>query len=883
MCYKTDISIIKISIAAIIFFLFSETAVSQTISKKVYQVINSQLESPVIDGKLNDDIWHNANWQNNFIQHQPSEGKPASQQTEFAILFDKHNIYVGAKCYDTNPDSIVKRITRRDYLDGDGFIIQFDSYFDKRSAFAFGVTVAGVKQDKFISNDGNEDISWDAVWFAKTSTDNKGWYAEIKIPLTQLRFEERDNLTWGIQVGRVVFRNDEVTIWQPSSRSANGWVSQYGEMRGMNNLISRKILEILPYMVARIDTYEKKPENPFKQNGRSSKFNIGIDGKVGITNNLTMDFTLNPDFGQVEADPSEVNLSSFESFFVEKRPFFIEGNNIFSFQLALGDGSLGNENLFYSRRIGRRPHFYPEVNDNEYENVPEFTRILGAAKISGKTKNGWSVGLLETLTSDEYATIKGGSERKELVEPLTNFIVSRAQKELNQGNTLIGAMFTSMHRNITDDNLNYLNKAAYSGGIDLVHKWHNKDWEINFNTYFSSVNGSTQAMINTQRSSVHNFQRRDATHIGVDSTKTSLTGNGGKFLIGKMGGKFKFIYATTWKSPQLELNDVGYMRIADNIFQLIWAAYQVNEPFSIFRSFQVNINQFAEWNYAGNYKGAGLNINLNTQLKSFWYIGAGSNINTKGISTSLLRGGPSIKLPGNKDGWIFVSTNQQKKLVGELSASYSVSDIKNNFRSSGYEIGIDYKPINPLQIRLSTNYSLDMRGLQYVDSPEYGNNTDYLFAQIDQKTFSGQIRINYNITPDLSLQYWGQPFISAGKYSKFKKITNPLADKYSDRFHVFSANEINYNQNNNEYSIFGIGNNVLYTLENPEFNIKEFLSNLVFRWEYKPGSTMFIVWSQSRNRDDSIGNFGFSQNMKQLFEKRPYNIFLIKFSYRFGR
>ena len=867
----------------VILLLFNNISFSQTTQKRVYNVVLPTEEFPVIDGKLNEVIWEKANWQNNFIQHKPSEGKPASQKTEFAILFDAHNIYIGAKCYDSNPDSIVKRITRRDDLDGDAFIVQIDSYFDKRSAFAFGVSVTGVKQDLFISNDGNEDKSWDAVWFAKTSTDKNGWYAEIRIPLTQLRFEGGENPTWGIQVGRVVFRNDEVTIWQPASRKTNGWVSQYGEMKGMTNLKSRKILEILPYIVARLDTYEKDPANPFLKSGSSSVFNVGIDGKVGLTNNLTMDFTLNPDFGQVEADPSEVNLSSFESFFVEKRPFFVEGKNIFSFQLALGDGSLGNENLFYSRRIGRRPHYYPDVNDNEYENVPEFTRILGAAKISGKTKNGWSIGVLESLTSNEYASIKGTSDRKEIVEPLTNFTVSRAQKDFNNGNTIVGAMFTTVHRNIADDNLNFLNKSAYSGGIDFVHKWHNKDWEINLNTYFSRVNGSTEAIINTQRSSAHNFQRPDATHLSVDSTKTCLTGSGGKFLIGKMGGKFKFLYATTWKSPELELNDAGYMRIADNIFQLSWASYQITEPFSIFRTFRVNFNQFSDWTFNREYKGAGGNINLNTQFKNFWYLGMGGNYDANSISTNELRGGPSLKRPSSMNFWAYIESNDQKKLVGDASYNYYLSNEKGDSFYSGYDLGVEYKPINSLQLRASIGYSINKNELQYVDSPEYGNNTDYLMARIDQRTFNGQIRINYNITPDLSIQCWGQPFISAGKYSKFKKITNSTADAYIDRFHIFSNNEINYNPQNEEYSISGNSANVLYTFENPDFNIKEFLSNMVFRWEYKPGSTLFLVWSQTRNREDSNGIFGFRENFNQLFGKKPYNIFLIKFSYRFGR
>ncbi len=883
MSRKADLKLKLFVISLLSLFINSTIIISESKTKKLYLVSKPELEIPIIDGKLDENIWKKANWQSDFIQYEPSEGKEASQKTEFAIFFDEHNIYIGAKCYDNKPDSIVKRITRRDDLDGDAFVIQIDSYFDKRSAFAFGVSASGVKQDAFISNDGNEDSSWDAVWFAKTSADSLGWYVEMRIPLTQLRFEGGENPVWGIQVGRKVFRNDETFLWQEASKKVNGWVSQYGEMKGMTNLKARKILEILPYIVTRLDTYEKEADNPFLESGKSTALHFGVDGKVGLTNNLTLDFTVNPDFGQVEADPSEVNLSSFETFFQEKRPFFVEGKNIFSFQLALGDGSLGNENLFYSRRIGRRPHFSPDIDDNEYEKVPDFTRIIGAAKISGKTKNGWSIGVLESITSNEYASISGTSERKELVEPLTNFTVTRTQKDFNNGNTIIGGMFTSVNRNIADESVNSLNKSAYSGGIDFIHKWHNKDWEINLNTYFSRVNGSTEAITTTQNSSAHNFQRPDATHIHTDSTRTSLTGSGGKFLIGKLGGKLRFLFATTWKSPQLELNDAGYMRIADDIYQLSWASYRTTAPFSIFRTFSVNFNQFSEWNFAGDYLGVGGNINVNTQFKNYWFLGFGGNINAKGLSTTVLRGGPSMKKPGNKNVWMYIESNEQKKLTSFVSYEYSSSDIKSNYLSSEYEVGVEYKPTNSLQLKLSAGYSADMNELQYVDTPEYGNNTDYLFAKLDQRTFFSQVRINYNITPDLSLQYWGQPFVSAGKYTKFKKITNSKDNNYYNRFHSFSNSEISFDEPNNNYSIYGNSPESLYSFDNPDFNVKEFLSNFVLRWEYKPGSTMYLVWSQTRNREDDNGRFGFSENINQLFEKYPYNIFLVKFSYRFGR
>lgn len=857
-----------------------ESLYSQT-SKRVYKTKNISTP-PLLDGKLNDDCWIDANWQNDFIQYQPAEGKEASQKTEFAILFDEHNIYIAAKCFDTKPDSIEKRITRRDNLEGDGFIVQIDSYFDKRTAFAFCVSASGVKKDQFVSTNG-EDNSWDAVWYAKTSSDEKGWYAEMKIPLTQLRYEGGNDPKWGIQVGRIVFRNQETTIWQPASRKNNGWVAQYGELTGMNNLKSRKIFEIVPYSVARYDTYEKDAENPFMSSGNKSALTLGIDGKAGITNNLTLDFTVNPDFGQVEADPSEVNLSSFETFFSEKRPFFVEGKNIFSFQMALGDGDVGNENLFYSRRIGRRPHYSPSLEDNEYAYIPEFTRIIGAAKLSGKTKDGWSIGVLESMTSSEFAKISGNGQRKEMTEPLTNFAVARFSKDMNKGNTVIGGMLTAVHRNLKEEQLDFLHKAAYTGGIDLSHQWHNKDWQLDINTYFSRVEGSNEAMIATQRASTHNFQRSDATHLQVDSLKTSLNGTGGKVQIGKMGGQFRYMFATMWKSPQLEVNDAGFMRISDDILQIAWANYRILKPTSIFRTFNVNFNQHTEWNFAGDKTGIGGNMSLNMQFKNYWFVAAGFNVNGNSLSTTSLRGGPAIKNPGSGSFFVFLESNEQKKFVVNASFNAGMSLIRENYEGISYDGGFDYKPTKSLQLSVQAGFTHDQREMQYISEEEYNNQKDYLFGRINQRTFSGNIRINYNITPDLSIQYWGQPFISAGKYTSIKKTTDTRAAEYHDRFRVFTQQELSYNSEDNTYTVSSNIGNELYTFDNPDFNVKEFLSNMVLRWEYKPGSTLYMVWSQKRDKYDNEGGFGLSDNMNQLFSKKPYNIFLLKFSYRFGR
>lgn len=868
----------------LLLLLVSFISKAQNYPTKSYQTKEKGSDNLTIDGKLDELSWQTANWQDDFIQHEPFEGKAPGQKTEFAILYDDNFIYVGFKAYDTAPDSIVQRMTQRDNMDGDLVGIQFDSYHDKRTAFTFIVSAAGIKTEYIVSNDGdNEDYTWDPIWWVKTSIDKHGWYAEMRIPLSQLRFDDNNDMLWGLQVGRYLFRKDEWSFYQPIAKKQSGWVSHFADLKGLQDIKSKKTMSFTPYVVARTDRFEKEVENPFRSSGKRNKLDAGLDGKLGITKNLTLDFTINPDFGQVEADPSEVNLSTYETFFAEKRPFFIEGKNILSFPLMFGDGSLANENLFYSRRIGRRPHYSPDINDDEYIKSPEFTKILGAAKMTGKTKNGWSVGVLESLTGNEYAKISNGHTREVKVEPLTNYAIGRIQKDINDGNTTIGGMFTAVNRQLNTEDLNFLHKAAYTGGIDFVHKWDNKNWEIDFSSYFSHVEGSTEAIKNTQESWIHGFQRPDASHLTLDTTRTSLTGQGGKIVFGKYGGKLKFLNAIAWKSPGLELNDVGYLREADNIFQVLWVGYRIYEPFSIFRYLNFNFNQWTSWDFGGELLDPGGNINLNTQFKNFWYMSGGFNIDGKSLSTTALRGGSALKVPGSKNIWFNLSTNDQKK----FTVGYSMSTFRSNEKKSHHEenFGFDfgYRPSKSLKITISPGYSEANKELQYVTQEETDTGTDYIFARIKQNTLNASIRINYNITPDLSIQYWGQPFIATGKYNEFKRVTDSRANKYRDRFKLFDTDELSYDATNETYQVLNNSGDQLYTFDQPDFNVKNFLSNMVVRWEYSPGSTLYLVWSQTRNTSVADGSFDFNRDIQRLFDEKPYNVFLIKLSYRIGR
>jgi hypothetical protein len=878
-----------ISITIISILLISWTTFGQTLEKKQYKATKIT-EAPVINGILDDEAWKSGQWIDDFTQFEPYNGRPASQRTAFNIVFDENNIYVAIKAYDTSPDSIVKRLTRRDNTDGDLVAIVFDSYHDLRTGFLFGVSAGGVKFDEMMTNDDqNEDSSWDPDWWVKTTINKEGMYAEMKIPFSQLRFEKKSGDVWGLEVARSLFRKNETSFWQPIPKDAPGLIHMMGELTGLEQVKPKKIFDITPYGVAKTENYKSEPGNPFAT-GKESKINGGVDAKIGVTNNLTLDLTINPDFGQVEADPSVVNLSAYETFYEEKRPFFIEGNNITNFGIGMGDGDIGNDNLFYSRRIGRQPQ--GSVYDfGGYVDSPINTSIIGAAKLTGKSKNGLSVGFLDAVTAEEKAEIDtNGTRFFQTVEPLTNYLVGRVQKDIKNGNTIIGGMITSVNREmediplVGDDSRNLINRlpsSAFAGGLDFTQYFKEKTYMFNINAAFSLIEGTKLAMVREQRSSARYFQR-PGNYISLDSSRTSLSGNGGRVQFLKAGkGHWRYETAFLWKTPGFEINDLGYQRAADELFQVLWVGYRVWEPKSFYRSYNLNFNQWMTWNFSGDHLSKGGNFNGNINLKNYWGLYGGVNTNFNIIENTILRGGPIMRLPANANYWFGLSTDSRKKYEVDLEIDQSASLEK---ASKSFSIGpkIIFKPINTLSFSIHPSFSTSFDELQYVEQTSFGAQNRYVFASIDQKTISMSFRVNFNLTPDLTLQYWGQPFIASGKYYNFKYITSPMASEFRDRFHVYNTGEITL-VDNDHYSIHeNFGATEDYTISKPDFNVKEFLSNLVIRWEYNPGSSLYLVWSQTRDSSDGTGIMRFDDNMSTLFRERPHNVFLVKFSYRFA-
>ena len=853
-----------------------------SIPKKTYNATFTS-SPPIIDGAIEDDAWQAGEWQGDFRQYEPHNGARPSQKTEFKLLYDDNNIYVAFKAYDTNPDSIVRRISRRDNGDGDFVGIGIDSYHDLQTGFAFLTNAAGVKNDFIWSQDGRmEDDTWDPIWFSGAKAYPWGWAAEMRIPLTQLRFRISDDGVWGLEIFRRLFRNQEMSVWQHIDRNASGLVHNFGKLTGLTGIKPRKQADITPFVVGSLETFESEEGNPFAT-GRAWKYNGGLDAKFGLTNNMTLDLTVNPDFGQVEADPSEVNLTAYETFFQEKRPFFIEGNNITSLKTGVGDGDLGFDNLFYSRRIGRSPHLWADTEDNEFAKVPRVTPIISAAKLTGKTPDGLSIGIVEAVTAEGKAVIDSlGRRSEQTVEPLTNYFVSRVMKDFGGGRTIIGGAFTNTHRFMDVAGTDELVRSANTAGVDFTHYFgEERNWFASATAAGSNLNGSREAIESLQRSPVHLFQRPDADYMEVDPTRTSLNGFGGNIQAGKVGGKWNFMAFTYLKSPGFDLNDVGYLQSADVVFAGLWSAYSFDKPFGIFRRIRPNSNLVSAWDFGGNHLQTNGNLSFYIQFKNLWWTNFGSSYRGESLSTTILRGGPAMITPTNLGWWFNLGSSESRSFFATVFVN---GNHGGNDASDRYSVGFDItaKPGKSFTASIEPSYSINRNNLQYVTRTD--ENDRYILSQINQQIVSLSLRMNYNITPDLTVQYWGQPFLAAMDYSRFKAVTDPRAGSLEDRYHLIGEDEIDLDSDDNRYLVDENRDGITdYSFDNPDNNYDQFLSNLVVRWEFRPGSTLFLVWSQTRSYSDTTGSFSLSDNLDNLYtSKRPYDVFLVKFTYRFG-
>lgn len=827
-----------------------------------------------IDGKLNDPAWEQVDWGGDFVGHEPEYNVAPSEPTQFKILYDAKFLYVGVRAHDSDPDKIVKRMSRRDGFDGDWVEINIDSYHDQRSAFSFTASVSGVKGDEYISNNGDDwDSTWDPIWYLKTSIDSLGWIAEFKIPLSQLRFANKENHTWGIQFTRRFFRKEERSTWQPINPTAPGWVHLFGELNGIKGIKPQKQLEIQPYVLGSVETFPKEEENPFRDTGQEWNGNVGVDAKIGITSDVTLDLAVNPDFGQVEADPSRVNLSAFRLFFNEQRPFFLEGNNTLTYPT-----SGGRNNLYYSRRIGGPPKGDAESDDVDYVDQPRQTRILGAAKLTGKNEKGFSWGVMESLTNREIASVIDtlGQKRKERVEPYTNYVVARVQQDIDAGKTVFGAFFSNVNRMGNDVNgLELLHDNAQSGGFDLDHNFKNRKYGMQLRGMVSRVEGSQGAIYETQTASERFFQRPNNFHRDLDSTRTKLTGSAAMFTFSKRSGNWVWTLGSNYRSPGLELNDVGFLVQTDNVNNWLWTQYRVTKPTKFFRAQRYRVYAEENVDFGGVQTSIGTELNLRWQFHNYWSFAQGTWIEGSSVSNADLRGGPSFIYPGGVNYWYWFQSNPQKKLSFEFN-NWVYFGFENYVENGGVSFEINYRPIDAMSVSISPDISWRKNQLQYVDQFDSESASEYLLGRVNQETYSASLRINYNITPNLTLEFWGQPFIAKGEFDEFKWVNDSKSSEYEKRFSLIDLETIDFDS---EEALYTIDDE--FEFDDPDFNVVEFRSNFVMRWEYIPGSTLFLVWSNNGYFDDQSERNGFGRLSSKLTGLEANNTFLIKYTYRF--
>ncbi len=812
--------------------------------------------APEIDGRDTEDFWRTAIPITDFQEFEPVEGKEPRFKTEARVAYDARNFYVFVRMFDPEPDKVGRLLARRDVRPAtDQIKIIIDSYHDRRSGYEFAVNPAGVKRDYAIYNDGNEDQAWDGVWDVKTTVDSLGWTAEFRIPLSQLRFAQRENHTFGFGIWRDIERYKERVSWPLYRRNVAGLSSQLGEIGGITGLSSPRRLELAPYVVTKNVSIPEGDgfRHPQQLTG-------GLDFKYGLSSNLTVDGTVNPDFGQVEADPAVLNLSAFETFFQERRPFFIEGAGLLSFRVncyAVND--CGSENLFYSRRIGRSPALRG-VSGYGDASSPTATTIMGAAKITGRMPGGLSLGVLDAVTGSE----EGVGRRT--IEPRTNYAVVRATQDLRNGQTGIGVIGTFVNRANDQWTADYLRSSAVVGGVDIRHRFARSRFEVTGKLVGSRVSGSPDAIAGTQTSSVHYFQRPDD-DLEFDPTRTSLTGHFGQVTFGKIGGgKLRFETSFQRVSEGFEANDLGFLRRADWQSQATWAQLAWNRPALFFRRLFWNGNEWMDWTSSGLPLQKAVNTNVHTELKNSWWFHLGGTYGGLGeiYCDRCSRGGPAVRSDESFDGWGGIEGDSRWPVSPNLWFSYGRGD-------GGRSRYTDFNP--GVNLRVSSRWTSSI-GLSFEsnrdDNQWYGNFTDstgtthHTFAHLEQKTTSLRARVNFTASPDLTLQVYAEPFISKGDYSDVRELDQPRAASYDARYKPYGDPDV--------------------AREPGGFNFKQFRSNVVLRWEYRPGSALFLVWQQGRQDSEGArGTRSLRGDLDRLFNAPANNTFLLKVSYWLDR
>ncbi len=875
---------------ALVAFLSMMAAAQQGIKTS----ITTQHTTDVItvDGVLSEPVWQGPGF-TGFVQRDPNQGEKPTERTEVWVAYDDAAIYVAARMYDSSPDSIMRVLGRRDAtITADWIMFYVDPYHDGRTGYYFGLSAAGTMLDGTMLNDDWNDDSWDGVWEGSAAIDDLGWTAEMRIPFSQLRFHERDAYTFGVNFRRSIGRKNEYDYVAYTPRNESGFVSRFADLVGISSIVPPRQLEVTPYVNTRAEYLQSAPGDPFNDGSRILP-GIGADLKVGLTSNLTLDATANPDFGQVEVDPAVVNLSDVETYFQEKRPFFVEGANVFEFGYGGATSNWGfnwsNPSIFYSRRIGRGPQ--GSLPGYDYADLPLGTHILGAGKLTGRVFEGWKLGTIHAITNREFARIQNAGERSRVeVEPLTYYGIGRMQRDFNEGRQGLGFIGTYTQRMFSDQRLrNELNSNAIVGGIDgWTFLDENKTYVITGWTAVSHIQGSESRMTAVQRSSGHYFQRPDASHVRVDSSAKSLTGFAGRLALNKQKGEMFLNAALGVIDPSFDSNDMGFIWRTDMINYHVAGGYRWSTPTEYYRQVRLQVSTFGNYDFGGNKIWHGYWTNGSYQFPNYYFLSWGMAYNPFTISNRNTRGGPlMLTLPGREFFGGIETDSRKDVVVNVFFFSYS----RSHEPSWGLEANVEWKPAPNVSVSAGPYFNRDRSSAQYVGAfvdplavQTFG--TRYAFAVLDQTTVGANLRLNWTFSPRLSFQLFVQPLISAGDYHDFKEFLRPRSfdfKRYGEDGSTLTE-ILDPEGRVKEYQADpdGAGAAPPLTISNPDFNYTSIRGNAVLRWEYRPGSTLFLVWTRSSSAYLNDGRFRFGHSFDRLFEGSADNIFMLKFNYWFS-
>ena len=872
-------------LAATLFLLSFSFGRVQAAGPPALQAIRTDL--PIsIDGKLLEAVWKIEGF-SGFLQSEPDDGAPATEQTVVWIAYDEKYLYVAARLYDRDPKGIVSRLGRRDdEIESDWFTFAVDPYFDRRSGFQFEVNPAGSIRDGTLFNDEGKDLTWDGVWESAVQIDGEGWTVEMRIPYQQLRFREKSQYTWGVNFFRVIKRKNEKCSYSWISREESGYVSRFVQLNGIQGIRPNRPIEILPFTVGQAQYSPAVAGNPFRT-GHDYAGNMGFDLKASLKTNLTLNVTANPDFGQVEVDPAVINISDLETYYAEKRPFFVEGNDIFRFGYGGANvvRNLGwrNPSLFYSRRIGRSPQGY--ASGPGYSDSPDWTTILTAAKMTGKLGKDWNIGVLSAVTQREFAVVDYlGDSTKQEIEPFTTYGVVRAQKEFAEGFSGLGFLATGVVRDLSSSDLgNRLPTSAFALAFDgWTFLDTDRTWVITGWMGGTVVAGSEEAITRLQNSSIHYFQRPDVDYVQVDPTATMLDGWAGRIYLNKQKGNFVFNTAFGAISPGFHAMDLGYHSRGDAINGHIEAGYRSFLPGKMLRTWNLTLSTYRTYDFSGNRTNEYYNFNAAAQLLNYWNGSLYLSYDPPRYNHYHTRGGPMTYYPYGAIGRLRLNSDNRKKVVLSFSGHYRQHPY--GAYNYSFSLGLRWKPSDNLSLSISPGYSWRHSVGQYIRQVNDPFKTEmygvrYIMSDIIQETVPMEIRINWTFSPRLSLQAYIQPYIGVGDFFLFKELRAPRTFD----FDYFEEGDSTIELNEGVYTVDpdGPGPSEPFSFRNPDFNLKSLRGTVVLRWEYRPGSTIYFVWTQNRSDYANPGDFNFGRDFSDLWGASGDNIFLFKINYRF--